>query len=75
MTSLLAFGLFTALFILWFAGSAMAGRFTGHVIRVVDGDTIELLHNQRPECMLLRGIDCPEKGTDNLRADCPRPEV
>jgi len=48
---------------------------TGHVIRVVDGDTIELLHNQRLECMLLRGNDCPEKGTDNLRADCPRPEV
>jgi endonuclease YncB( thermonuclease family) len=47
----------------------------GHVIRVVDGDTIELLHNQRLECMLLRGNDCPEKWTDNLRADCPRSEV
>jgi len=34
-----------ALFILWFAGSAMAGQFTGHVIGVRDGDTIKLLHN------------------------------
>ena len=64
-----------ALFFLWFAWSAMASQFTGHVISVLDGDTIELLHNQRPECMLLRGIDCPEKGTNDLRADCSRPEV
>jgi hypothetical protein len=63
MRSLLACGLFMALIILWFAGSAMAG------------DTIELFHNRRPECLLFRGIDCPEKGTDNLRADCSRPEV
>ena len=75
MRSLLACGLFMALIILWFAGSAMAGQFTGHVIGVLDGDTIELFHNRRPECLLFRGIDCPEKGTDNLRADCSRPEV
>lgn len=62
-----------ALFILWFSGFAVAGQFTGHMIGVSDGDTI--LHNQQPECTLLSGIDCPEKGTDNLRADCSRPEV
>jgi len=26
------------------------------------GDTIEVLHNQRPERIRLSGIDCPEKG-------------
>jgi len=28
----------------------------------MDGDTIEVLHNQRPERIRLSGIDCPEKG-------------
>jgi endonuclease YncB( thermonuclease family) len=28
----------------------------------MDGDTIEVLHNQRPEHIRLSGIDCPEKG-------------
>jgi micrococcal nuclease len=36
--------------------------FTGHVVSVLDGDTIEVLHNQRPERIRLSGIDCPEKG-------------
>jgi len=31
------------------------------VIRILDGDTIEVLHNQRPERIRLYGIDCPEK--------------
>ena len=26
------------------------------------GDTLEVLHDQRPECIRLNGIDCPEKG-------------
>ena len=29
---------------------------------VLDGDTIEVLHNTRPERIRLSGIDCPEKG-------------
>ena len=40
---------------------AIAG-FTGPVVRVLDGDTLEVLHNQRPERIRLSGIDCPEKG-------------
>jgi endonuclease YncB( thermonuclease family) len=32
------------------------------VVAVLDGDTIEVLHNQRPERIRLRGIDCSEKG-------------
>ena len=34
----------------------------GEVVFVLDGDTIEVLHNQRPERIRLSGIDCPEKG-------------
>jgi endonuclease YncB( thermonuclease family) len=29
--------------------------------RVLDGDTIEALHNNHPERIRLNGIDCPEK--------------
>jgi endonuclease YncB( thermonuclease family) len=36
--------------------------FSGPVVSVLDGDTIEVLHNQRPERIRLSGIDCPEKG-------------
>jgi len=64
-----------ALFTLWLAGSAMAGGFTGQVVGVLDGDTIEVLHNQHAERIRLSGIACPEKGTINLRAVCLRPKV
>ena len=37
-------------------------NFTGLVVSVLDGDTIEVLHHQRPERTRLSGIDCPEKG-------------
>ena len=42
--------------------SIPAGATTGNVISVLDGDTIEVLDNQRPERIRLSGIDCPEKG-------------
>lgn len=32
------------------------------VVGILDGDTIEVLHNQHPERIRLQGIDCPEKG-------------
>jgi micrococcal nuclease len=32
------------------------------VVSVLDGDTIEVLHNTSPERVRLSGIDCPEKG-------------
>lgn len=35
--------------------------FSGPVVSVLDGDTIEVLHNQHPERVRLNGIDCPEK--------------
>ncbi|MDK2743488.1 MAG: thermonuclease family protein [Nitrospira sp. BO4] len=36
-------------------------EFYGKVIAIIDGDTIEVLHNRRPERIRLTGIDCPEK--------------
>jgi endonuclease YncB( thermonuclease family) len=36
--------------------------FTFFVVSVLDGDTIEVLHNTRAERIRLSGIDCPEKG-------------
>ncbi|MEP6959075.1 MAG: hypothetical protein ABI980_10140 [Nitrospirota bacterium] len=53
---------FAVLFTLWLAASAMAGEFTGPVVGVLDGDTVEVLHHQHPERVRLSGIDCPEKG-------------
>jgi len=52
---------FALLFTLWLATSAMAGEFTGPVVSVLDGDTIEVLNKKRPERIRLGGIDCPEK--------------
>lgn len=34
----------------------------GKVVGVLDGDTLEVLHNTHPERIRLSGIDCPEKG-------------
>jgi micrococcal nuclease len=42
--------------------TASESIFHGPVVSVLDGDTIEVLHNQRPERIRLSGIDCPEKG-------------
>ena len=39
-----------------------AAHFSGPVISILDGDTIEVLHNHHPERIRLNGIDCPEKG-------------
>ena len=36
--------------------------FSGPVVSVLDGNTIEVLHNAHPERVRLSGIDCPEKG-------------
>ena len=42
--------------------TALAIDSTGLVVRILDGDTIEVLHNRQPERIRLSGIDCPEKG-------------
>ena len=36
--------------------------FSGPVVSVLDGDTLEVLNNNRAERVRLSGIDCPEKG-------------
>jgi len=40
---------------------AFAVAFTGQVVGIVDGDTIDVLHNGNVERVRLYGIDCPEK--------------
>ena len=40
----------------------LANAFSGPVVSVLDGDTIEVLHNNHAERIRLNGIDCPEKG-------------
>jgi endonuclease YncB( thermonuclease family) len=42
--------------------SAFAEEFTGPVVSVLDGDTIEGLHNGDAKRIRLNAIDCPEKG-------------
>ncbi|HEV8620717.1 MAG TPA: hypothetical protein VGQ79_06805 [Nitrospiraceae bacterium] len=52
-----------AIFLLPFlVSSAFGEEFSGPVVSVLDGDTIEVLHNSRAERIRLNGIDCPEKG-------------
>ena len=42
--------------------TSLASSFTGKVVGVIDGDTIDVLHNGQSERIRLNGIDCPEKG-------------
>ena len=44
------------------ARAALAADYSGLVVSVFDGDTLEILHNRRPERVRLSGINCPEKG-------------
>jgi endonuclease YncB( thermonuclease family) len=53
----------------WIAGGLIlcssnlfASAITGPVVSVLDGDTIEVLHNNHAERIRLNGIDWPEKG-------------
>lgn len=54
--------LWSAAFVLLGTVPTLAADFTGPVVSVLDGDTLEVLHNQHPERIRLSGIDCPEKG-------------
>ena len=40
----------------------LGSQFSGQTFGILDGDTIEVLHNHHPERIRLSGIDCPEKG-------------
>jgi len=51
-----------ALLYLFLSSAALAADFTGPVVSVLDGDTIEVLHDTHPERVRLSSIDCPEKG-------------
>jgi micrococcal nuclease len=46
------------LFLVLFPLYVLAADFTGPVVSVLDGDTIEVLRNQHPERIRLSGIDC-----------------
>ncbi|MEK7760189.1 MAG: thermonuclease family protein [Nitrospirota bacterium] len=52
----------TILVTFWLVGAASAGEFTGTVVNVLDGDTIEVSRNHRTVKIRLNGIDAPEKG-------------
>lgn len=39
----------------------IASDFEGRVVRVLDGDTVEVLNEKTPVRVRLNGIDCPEK--------------
>jgi endonuclease YncB( thermonuclease family) len=55
--------IFWVFFLLALLGSPVfAVEYSGQVVGVLDGDTIEVLHNTRAERIRLNGIDCPEKG-------------
>lgn len=41
--------------------NAYAASFEGQCVRVLDGDTVEVMHEGAPERIRLDGIDCPEK--------------
>lgn len=45
-----------------FSYSLAGADFSGPVVSILHGDTIEVLHNNRAERIRLNGIDCPEKG-------------
>lgn len=42
-------------------GQTYAETFTGKLVRVLDGDTVEVIHNGKAERVRLAQIDCPEK--------------
>lgn len=48
--------------LLLFCTVTLAANFSGPAVSVLDGDTIEVLHNNHAERIRLNGIDCPEKG-------------
>ena len=53
--------LLTCFVLLLFSYSTFAD-FSGSVVSILDGDTIEVLNGHHAERIRLSGIDCPEKG-------------
>ena len=50
-----------ALILALVAHATHAADFSGRVVKVTDGDTVQVLHNGRAEKVRLAEIDCPEK--------------
>jgi endonuclease YncB( thermonuclease family) len=48
--------------VLFLSANTAFADFTSPVVSVLDGDTIEVLHNTHPERVRLSSIDCPERG-------------
>lgn len=55
---------FSLLALLLLSATAVAAplNFSGKVVKIIDGDTIDVLHDGRPARVRLLGIDAPEKG-------------
>lgn len=52
---------YVCFFVILFSGSLCAAEIQGKVIRVLDGDTIEVLQSKMPVRIRLANIDAPEK--------------
>ncbi|PLX83677.1 MAG: hypothetical protein C0617_11120 [Desulfuromonas sp.] len=52
--------LLALMFVAYFSVPSFAELFTGKVVRVLDGDTVDVLHDGKPERVRLAEIDCPE---------------
>lgn len=50
------------LFFCLLSGQVQATSFTGKIVRLLDGDTVEVMHDGKAERIRLAQIDCPEKG-------------
>ena len=50
-------------------------EFSGQVVSILDGNTIEVLHNTRAERIHRNGIDCPGRASLGTSADHPGEEV
>lgn len=56
--------LFSVVIIACLSALALAEKFSGKCVKVLDGDTIEVMHGNTAERIRLDGIDCPEKSQD-----------
>jgi endonuclease YncB( thermonuclease family) len=54
--------LWSAAFVLLGAAPTLAADFSGSVVSVLDGDTLEVLNGHHTERIRLSGIDCFEQG-------------
>lgn len=54
--------IFLLTFLLGLAPYTQAASFTGKLVKVIDGDTVEVMHDGKVERIRLAQIDCPEQG-------------